>query len=126
MVRRRVSLATKELDSPPFGCVILSDSFACLVDLTLHTGGMLRDSIYVYQNDLLALDTCIPQEECCYLILSNVVSTPLRIEAWYQELHGHPDTLYSKYILQDIMNGFRIGFNRSQYIRSTSKNMRVE
>ena len=81
MVRRRVSLATKELDSPPFGCVILSDSLACLVDLTLHTGGMLRDNIYVYQNDLLALATCIPQEECCYLILSNVVSTPLRIEA---------------------------------------------
>jgi len=91
-----VSWATKELDSPPFGCVILlSDSFACLVDLTLHTGGMLRGNICVYQNNLLALDTCIPQEECCHLILSNVVSTPLRIEAWYQELRGHPDTLYS-------------------------------
>ena len=87
---------------------------------------MLKHNIYVYQNDLLALDTCRPQGDCTHLILSKTVSTPLSIGVWTQELSNHPDKLYSQYILQGIRNGFRIGFDRRQYTYPASGNLRVE
>ena len=87
---------------------------------------MLKNNIYVYQNDLLALDSCRPQGDCTHLILSRTVSTPLSIGVWTQELSNHPDKLYSQYILQGIRNGFRIGFDRRQYTYPASGNLRVE
>ena len=87
---------------------------------------MLKDNNYVYQKDLLALDTCRPQKDCSHLILSGIVSTPLAITVWTHELSNHPDKVYSQFILQGIRNGFRIGFDRRQHIYSTSRNMRVE
>ena len=80
----------------------------------------------MYQNDLLAPDTCRPQGDCTHLILSRIVSTPLHVGIWSQELSNHPDKIYTQYILQGIKNGFRIGFDRGQYIYSASGNLRVE
>ena len=43
------------------------------------------------------------------------ISTPLRATAWEEQLQAHPDKDYVQYLLVGIQNGFRIGFDYSQY-----------
>ena len=99
-----------------------------LIDLNLpmYTGGMLENNTYVYRRDLLALDSCIPKGDCTHLIISPDVFTPLVLKVWTHELSSHPDKIFSNYILQGITNGFRIGFDRRQFICSATGNMHIE
>ena len=92
----------------------------------MHTGGMLKNNIHVYQRDLLALDACTPKGDWTRLILSSDVFTPLVAEAWTRELSNYPDRTYTRYVLQGIQNGFRIGFNRSHSIRPATRNLHIE
>ncbi len=39
------------------------------------------------------------------------IKTPLRREAWNQELASHPDRVLVETILQGIKEGFRVGFD---------------
>ena len=52
------------------------------------------------------------------------IVTPLKLEAWQEAMHDHPDQTFAAYILRGIEKGFRIGFN-PQLVRlqSTGANM---
>jgi len=41
----------------------------------------------------------------------SVITTSLNLDAWELWLNYHPDAAYANYILDDIANGFRIGFS---------------
>ena len=50
--------------------------------------------------------------------------TPLRKQAWGQELAEHPDRWFVNYILTGIEHGFRIGFGgRSEVLHCGTRNM---
>lgn len=51
------------------------------------------------------------------------IRTPLIAKAGENALQHHSDTSFKSYIVTVITNGFRIGFNRSQHLRSSPKNM---
>ena len=71
----------------------------------------------------MALDTCkpVPGE---YTLKDNLSRhSPLRVEAWSQELAGHPDRYYVTYLLEGMAKGFRIGFNRRCSLHPCSANM---
>ena len=53
-----------------------------------------------------------------------MINTPLKADAWQRYLANHPDLAYVDYILDGIRNGFRIGFNATQPLTSSNKNMR--
>ena len=48
---------------------------------------------------------------------------PLQASVWTTELSDYPDKADVEYILQEISNGFRIGFDRRQHINSTEGNL---
>ena len=41
------------------------------------------------------------------------ILTPLRLEAWQQELALHPDRWFADYICRGIQQGFRVGFQET-------------
>lgn len=81
---------------------------------------------YRYTEDLLALDSHTPTacEPPPPPHLSSIV-TPLKPEAWANELQQLPDRRLVQYLLNGMRCGFRIGFNRlSTRLISASSNMR--
>ncbi|KAL5468945.1 hypothetical protein EMCRGX_G030105 [Ephydatia muelleri] len=50
-------------------------------------------------------------------------STPLCHDAWARLLHAHPDSAFSTYLINGLINGFRVGFNRRQPLGAVTKNM---
>ena len=52
------------------------------------------------------------------------IVTPLRGEIWAQELAGHPDNEFAKYVTNGIINGFRVGFDRTSVLHSCTSNMK--
>ena len=50
-------------------------------------------------------------------------STPLCHDAWARLLHAHPDSAFSTYLINGLINGFRVGFNRHQPLGTVTKNM---
>ena len=54
----------------------------------------------------------------------NRISTPLKQQAWQQQLASHPDKTFADYIINGISEGFRIGFNRAHTLKATKANMK--
>ena len=54
----------------------------------------------------------------------NRISTPLKQQAWQQQLARHPDKTFADYIINGISEGFRIGFNRAHTLKATKANMK--
>ena len=77
---------------------------------------MLSNDSYMYTDHLLAFDTCMNPEP-------QSVNSPLQLQQWMQDLHLHPDREFSSYILRGIKEGFRIGFNRTQPLYSSTSNL---
>ena len=59
------------------------------------------------------------------LALQQIV-TPLKHSKWAKLLSGHPDMAFRDYILRDIQQGFRIGFDRSSKLGSRPLNLPSE
>ena len=79
-------------------------------------------SPYPYTADLLALDACRPLQSQAVGPLRRV-ATPLNVRAWVEALSNHPDPDFRSYIWTGLVQGFRIGFNRTQELRSAHRNM---
>ena len=78
---------------------------------------------YMYMEHLRALDSFRQVVDLNHLIISEEVHTPLSLTDWTLELSDHPDREFSKFILEGIANGFRIGFNRSQQVQPAATNL---
>ena len=91
--------------------------------LLTFTHGMLLNFSYLYTDHLLTLDSCINPYPQSVNILSLEVYSPLNLHQWMQDLQLHPDKEFSFYILRGITEGFRIGFNRNQYLHSSTSNL---
>ena len=72
---------------------------------------------------LRTLDSQRPQSTVSLPTISWEVHTPLIWQEWVRELARHPDQMFSQYILAGILNGFRIGFNRSCVLRLAGSNL---
>ena len=86
---------------------------------------MIRKGNDVYLDHLLYYDGCKPTEDTSRLIISFKIHSPLSSGKWAQELFGHPDSSYVDYIVKGIDRGFRIGFDRRQFICSAGGNLHV-
>ena len=78
--------------------------------------------MYPYRADLMCLDACRPVNPMP-LSAVTTVSTPLVIPAWEDALKPHPDRAFAQYILRGLRCGFRIGFDRSLHLQSSSANI---
>ena len=79
-------------------------------------------SLYPYTSDLLCMDFCRQQEGCSLQVLS-VVKTPLVVDAWARALHAHPDQAFTRYVINGLRYGFRVGFNQASPLQSATANM---
>ena len=84
---------------------------------------MLSNDSYMYTDHLLAFDACINPEPQSVKSLSLEVYSPLQLHQWMRDLHLHPDREFASYILREIKEGFKIGFNRSQPLHSSTSNL---
>ena len=51
------------------------------------------------------------------------INTPGKLEVWQKELEGHPDKVFSHYILQGLEQGFRVGFDYTSNLLPSKRNM---
>ncbi|KAL5479413.1 hypothetical protein EMCRGX_G022933 [Ephydatia muelleri] len=80
---------------------------------TLMTTDLLKKSLPSWNHNSLYRARCSFQGG----------STPLCPDAWARLLHAHPDSAFSTYLINGLINGFRIGFNRRQPLGAVTKNM---
>ena len=69
---------------------------------------------YPYTDQLLALEACRPTVPRPMPILETHITSPLLVDNWRQALRAlrnHPDRCFVQYLLEDLAQGFRIGFN---------------
>ena len=78
---------------------------------------------YPYSQDLWALESCTSSSEPCLPTSLSHIRSPLVPSEWQRGLANHPDSAFTAYILQGIIEGFRIGFNRAHSLRPSKKNM---
>ena len=80
---------------------------------------------YPYTCQLMALDQC--RESSGYLSLPNQlasVTSPVNLDFWKEHLRDHEDQIFSQLVLQGLIAGFRIGFQREAVLlRSARSNM---
>ena len=85
---------------------------------------MVDKGSYYYTDQLLSLNstsTNTSHHLISYLSLS--ANSPLILSQWQHELHHHPDKRYTKYILQGIEEGFKIGFGDSRILQPSTSNL---
>ena len=51
------------------------------------------------------------------------VTSPLSYQAWEDRLQHHPDAVFTRYILEGLQTGFRIGLSPGTYFQSAQSNM---
>ena len=90
---------------------------------TCITGPLTADANQ-YTPELRQLDSFHPRHYTKLPSSITKINTPLKVAAWEKALQSHPDTAFREYVLCGISGGFRIGFNRTQPLRSSSSNMR--
>lgn len=77
-----------------------------------------------YTPELLQLDSFHPSHYTPLPTHIAAINTPLKAIAWERALLSHPDAAFRDYVMSGITQGFRIGFNHRQPLRSSSNNMR--
>ena len=91
--------------------------------IVLPKGWSTRD-LYYYTDQLLSLNsTSINTSHRLISYLSLSANSPLILSQWQHELHHHPDKRYTKYILQEIEEGFKIGFSDSHILQPSTSNL---
>lgn len=83
-----------------------------------HTSNLLNGH---YIRDLLALDACRPLTPVS-LNLPSFIS-PLPVEALKGYSEFYPNKGFAHYLLDGISHGFRIGFDHSNHLKSSTRNM---
>ena len=85
---------------------------------------MVDNGSYYYTDQLLSLNSTYTNTNhnlISYLSLS--ANSLLILSQWQQELCHHPDKRYTKYILQGIEEGFKIGFSDFQILQPSTSNL---
>ncbi len=77
---------------------------------------------YAYINDLWALEAEQGRGPEAVDPRLGAVTSPLNLAAWDRCLQSLPDQSFRKYILSGISQGFRVGFSRSQPLKSARNN----
>ena len=80
---------------------------------------------YRYTRDLLQLEGARrPETDAPHLELTQI-NSPLRdaLTEWEALMQDHPDRDFTKYILEGIQNGFRIGFDHTSPLCRVKRNM---
>ena len=94
----------------------------CKLDQGPHASDSQSNSPYQYTAHLLALDGYRPIGPPDHSI--SEISTPLNITAWERALADHPDKLFAQYLIQGLIYGFRIGFDRTNHFcKPVKKNL---
>lgn len=93
--------------------------FSSSTTATVATGA------YSYTDDLLALAERVAPTVSSLPALEGLASvvSPLIWSEWSKALQDHPDQRLKDYLLCGIRDGFRVGFNPSQPLKSADKNM---
>ena len=78
--------------------------------------------MYTYTADLLSLAFCRPQQDHGWAPIM-AVSTQLNPKAWETALKPHPDKAFSRFLVEGLRQGFRIGFNRQAPLKPASRNI---
>ena len=79
-----------------------------------------RTGLYRYTDHLMAYESLPPQWDHIDPHLLPI-TTPLHVGIWEQCLASHPDKQFAQYIVQGLHKGFRIGFDASRNMPSTSE-----
>lgn len=106
--------------------MLVRDHMLIIIDAAMYTPPPPPSpaiGAYEYTSDLLALHTFAGTSTCRLPSHLQVINTPLIFEAWERLLVNHPDLEYVDYILSGIRDGFRIGFNSSQPLACSKRNM---
>ena len=85
---------------------------------------MVDKGSYYYTDQLISRNSTYTNTNhhlISYLSLS--VNSPLILSQWQQELYHHSDKRYTKYILQGIEEGFKIGFNNFHILQLSTSNL---
>ena len=79
---------------------------------------------HAYTEDLQQIDACRPELLTRLPHAMNEITTPLDRREWESALAGHPDQKFREYVVNGILNGFRIGFNYTNTAcRKSGKNL---
>ena len=62
------------------------------------------------------MDACRPSSRPQLPAKASLISSSLKLDAWSDLLAHHPDRAFTAYILDEICQGFRIGFEYSHHI----------
>ena len=105
------------IHNPPCSYFLADPSYALKPKFSpsLVTIETLHNSAYSYTSDLLSIDNCKPPESTPGIAIegSTSINTSLIGSTWRTALSHHPDQEYASYIINGILNGFRIGFDHS-------------
>ena len=98
---------------------------AGIVTTPAHTEeGSTQQVHYPYTRDLMILEAQRPTVPALLPVLGRAITTPLIVDHWRLALQNHPDVQFREYILQGLIHGFHIGFNRNHPCKSATENMR--
>ena len=80
---------------------------------------------YRFTDHLLALEryTPVSGQPVSIPAAVHVVCSPLNVSAWQRALQDHPDQRFVGYILEGIVDGFHIGFDRSHSLLPARRNL---
>ena len=94
------------------------------LQLQCFTQGMVDKGSYYYTDQLISLNSTSTNTNYRFIsYLSLSANLPLNLSQWQQKLYHHPDKRYTKYILQGIEEGFKIGVNNSHILQSPTSNL---
>ena len=113
------------IHNPPCSYFLADLSYALTPKFSPVTIETLHNSTYPYTSDLLSIDNCKPPESTPGIAIegSTSINTPLIGSSWRTALSHHPDQEYASYIINGILNDFRIGFDHSNLPQSAESNM---
>lgn len=103
---------------------MLMDSCYGAEDMPLEEMPARASMSYKYTEDLLSLAKYLPHSEGSLLKVWSGVKTPLKVAAWGKALESHPDQIFAEFLITGMQEGFRIGFDRRQELRSAKRNMK--
>ena len=81
-------------------------------ELMGHTNAQVASGQYKYIHQLLQLESCIPLGPEPQVSMR--IRSPLQVGKWEVLLRDHPDKQFSRFIVEGIRRGFRVGFCRQQ------------
>ena len=108
---------SNDFNNTDLACTLIQTTFFESDQVSLLTQLTTINRIYQvsYTPHLLALDSCRPLHQTPLPCEGRVIISPLKAHAWSSLLTTHPDPRLAEYLVRGITEGFRIGFNYSEF-----------